>query len=59
MNHRQTVLAFGDGRCGINAGPYEVPAAEGAMTSGHYLTFWRLEGDDWKVIFDTGAAERP
>lgn len=49
---------FADGQYGITTGPYEVRVSDGTVSGrGHYLTFWRLEQDGWKVIFDTGAPE--
>jgi ketosteroid isomerase-like protein len=49
---------FADGRHGITTGPYEVRMADGTVGGrGRYLTFWRLEAEGWKVIFDTGAPE--
>ena len=52
---------FADGEYGITTGRYEtVRRDDGAIVgAGHYVSFWRRTAEGWKVIFDTGAAERP
>ena len=51
--------AFDDARHGVTTGTYRlVRRSDGAeVGAGRYLTFWRREGDGWKVIFDTGVPE--
>jgi ketosteroid isomerase-like protein len=52
---------FADGRHGYTTGRYrvlqEVEGAEVELSAGAYATWWRREGETWRVIFDTGAPD--
>ena len=48
-----------DGSLGITRGPYqvEVSTAEGRSTAskGTFFSVWRRQGDQWKIVLDTGV----
>lgn len=52
--------AFDDGVHGITTGTYRVLSrADGSqLATGRYLTFWRRQTGEWRVIFDTGVGDR-
>lgn len=53
---------FGDGGTGFTRGDYRVlrrddSGRETVLSTGTYLTMWRLEDPGWKVILDTGLPD--
>jgi len=53
---------FADGKTGFTRGDYRVLMKDDAgevtvVSSGNYLTMWRLEEKGWKVILDTGQPD--
>ena len=53
---------FADGNTGFTRGDYRVLVKDDTgkaqvASSGNYLTMWRLDGKDWKVILDTGQPD--
>lgn len=55
---------FRDGRHGFTRGRFELVRLEEAgpptvLSRGSYLSIWRREGEQWKVILDTGAPDPP
>ena len=55
---------FKDGEHGFTVGRFEAvrTAADGssaAVGGGAYLTIWRKEGDEWKVILETAVPDTP
>lgn len=52
---------FAGGRSGFTVGRYRLVRGDGAetLTTGWYLTWWRKDGAEWRVILDTGGADPP
>jgi ketosteroid isomerase-like protein len=58
----QTSGLYGSGDLGFTTGAYEVvkiddTAEDTVLSKGRYLTIWRQDGQQWKVILDTGTPD--
>ena len=58
----QSCGLYRTGDLGFTTGTYEVvkiaaAAEDEVLSTGRYLTIWRRDGQQWKVILDTGAPD--
>jgi ketosteroid isomerase-like protein len=59
----EPIEGYGEGNLGYTYGVYKstAPDAQGnlAVTYGKYVTIWRKEGKDWKIVLDCGNQSPP
>jgi hypothetical protein len=52
---RRPIAALGSGSSGSSWGTYAVRRGDQVMTEGHYLTSWRREDGQWRIVTELAA----